>query len=150
MRDTRRKPLAIRRARPNDAARLAELSGQLGYPTEARQMKKRLKSLKPSAQHAAFVAEALEKGVVGWIHVSVEPLLEEDLRAEVNGLVVAEGERSLGAGWRLLQEAERWARKRGCRSMSLSSNVIRESAHQFYERYGYEHYKTQKAFRKAL
>jgi hypothetical protein len=28
--------------------------------------------------------------------------------------------------------------------------VVRERAHAFYERNGYEHYKTQKAFRKAL
>ena len=34
--------------------------------------------------------------------------------------------------------------------MSVRSNVIRERAHQFYERTGYEHYKTQKSFRKPL
>jgi hypothetical protein len=28
--------------------------------------------------------------------------------------------------------------------------VIRDRAHKFYERQGYEHYKTQKAFRKPL
>jgi hypothetical protein len=28
--------------------------------------------------------------------------------------------------------------------------VIRERAHRFYERNGYEHYKTQKAFRKSF
>jgi hypothetical protein len=28
--------------------------------------------------------------------------------------------------------------------------VIRTRAHQFYERQGYEHYKSQKAFRKVL
>jgi hypothetical protein len=34
--------------------------------------------------------------------------------------------------------------------MSVRSNVIRDRAHKFYERQGYEHYKTQKAFRKPL
>jgi GNAT superfamily N-acetyltransferase len=88
--------------------------------------------------------------VVGWLHVSRESLLECDVRAEVNGLVVAEGQRSLGAGARLLAAAEDWARKHGCKSMSVRSNVIRDRAHQFYERNGYEHYKTQKSFRKPL
>jgi GNAT superfamily N-acetyltransferase len=77
-------------------------------------------------------------------------LLESDVRAEVNGLVVADGERSAGAGAKLLEAAEEWARKRGCRGMNVRSNVIRERAHKFYERQGYEHYKTQKAFRKLL
>jgi len=34
--------------------------------------------------------------------------------------------------------------------MSVRSNVIRDRAHKFYERQGYEHCKTQKAFRKRL
>jgi GNAT superfamily N-acetyltransferase len=142
--------IRIRRARLSDAARLAELSGQLGYPTEATEMKRRLKSIKPESQHAAFVAEDPEHGVVGWLHVSAIPLLEVNLRAEINGLVVAEGQRSRGAGWLLLREAERWARKHKCKSMSVRSNVVRERAHGFYERHSYEHYKTQKVFRKPL
>jgi hypothetical protein len=34
--------------------------------------------------------------------------------------------------------------------MSVRSKVERERAHKFYARQGYEHYKTQKAFRKPL
>jgi GNAT superfamily N-acetyltransferase len=77
-------------------------------------------------------------------------LIESELRAEVNGLIVAEAHRSLGAGAKLLEAAENWARTCGCRNVNLRSNVIRERAHKFYERQGYEHYKTQKAFRKPL
>ena len=142
--------IGIRRARLTDAARLAELSGQLGYPTSPAEMKRRLKNIRPANQHATFVAEDPEHDVIGWLHVSAIPLLEVDLRAEVNGLVVADGQRSRGAGWLLLREAERWARKHKCKSMSVRSNVLRERAHKFYERHGYEHYKTQKAFRKPL
>jgi len=140
----------IRRARAGDASQLAQLSGQLGYPTTAAEIKKRLRRLKPASQNALFVAESPDSGVVGWAHVSVTHLVEVGTRAELNGLIVAEGQRSLGAGARLLQAAEDWAHKRGCPSMSVRSNVVRERAHKFYERQGYEHYKTQKAFRKEL
>jgi GNAT superfamily N-acetyltransferase len=144
------KKLKIRRAKRADAARIAVLSGQLGYPATAAQMRKRLLGIKPASQHAVFVADSLEDGVIGWVNVSRQPVLEEEIRAEVNGLVVAEGQRSLGAGAQLLAAAEDWARKHGCKGMSVRSNVIRERAHQFYERHGYEHYKTQKSFRKPL
>jgi GNAT superfamily N-acetyltransferase len=140
----------IRRARAGDEARLAELSGQLGYPVEAKEMKRRLRGVVSWNRCAAFVAETRKRDVIGWVQVSVTPVLETDLRAEVNGLVVAEGQRTLGAGWKLLEMAEIWARKHGCKSMSVRSNVIRERAHLFYLRHGYEHYKTQKAFRKPL
>ena len=145
-----KKELKIRRAKSADAPRIAVLSGQLGYPATAAQMRKRWRGIKPTSQHAVFVADSAKDGVIGWVHVSREPLLEVEIRAEVNGLIVAEGQRSLGAGARLLAAAEEWARKHGCKSMSVRSNVIRERAHKFYERNGYEHYKTQKSFRKPL
>ncbi len=145
-----RNELTIRRAKSSDAPRIAELAGQLGYPATAAQMRGRLHGIVPASQNAVFVADSAKDGVIGWLHVSKEPLLEVEMRAEVNGLVVAEGQRSSGAGARLLAAAEDWARKHGCKGMSVRSNVIRERAHKFYERNGYEHYKTQKSFRKPL
>ena len=144
------KELKIRRAKASDAPRLAVLAGQLGYPATTAQIRVRLQGIQPASQNAVFVADSKKYGVVGWLHVSREALLESDVRAEVNGLVVADGHRSLGAGARLLAAAEDWARKHGCKSMSVRSNVIRERAHKFYERNGYEHFKTQKSFRKPL
>jgi GNAT superfamily N-acetyltransferase len=142
--------VAIRKARSSDAQSLAELSGQLGYPTTPGEIIERLRKLRAVSPNALFVAESPEAGVIGWTHVSVTHLLEAGTRAELNGLVVAEGWRSQGAGALLLQAAERWARRHGCPSMSVRSNVVRERAHHFYLRNGYQHYKTQKAFRKSL
>ncbi len=140
----------IRKAQRSDAGRIAQLSGELGYPATPAQIEARLRQLKPASKHAVFVAECFDVGLVGWLHVSVSHLLESDIRAEVNGLIVADGQRSAGAGAKLLEAAEEWARTRGCRGMNVRSNVVRERAHGFYERNGYEHYKTQKAFRKTL
>lgn len=140
----------VRRVRLTDAARIAELSGQLGYPTTEKQMNARLRDALKDKDAACFVAELRDGGVIGWIHVSTMPLLEVERRAEVNGLVVDEKARSGGAGAVLLTAAEKWARGKRCRSMSVRSNVLRERAHGFYLRNGYEHYKTQKAFRKGL
>lgn len=143
-----RNSISVRKARRSDAERIAFLCGELGYPSTLAQISVRLRRLAPASNHAVFVAESDE--VVGWVDVSVSHLLESDVRAEVNGLVVAEGQRSAGAGAKLLEAAEEWARKHGCQGMNVRSNVIRERAHKFYERQGYEHYKTQKAFRKTF
>ena len=140
----------VRRVRAGDATRVAELSGQLGYPALAKEMAKRLLGVRKDRDAACFVAETKEHRLVGWIHVSTTPLIEAEPHAEVNGLVVDETIRSQGAGWRLLDAGEKWAKKKGCRGMSVRSNVLRERAHGFYLRHGYEHYKTQKAFRKTL
>ena len=149
MKQTELASVKIRLATKNDATEIAALSGQLGYPASRKEILERMKRMRPAAQHAIFVAES-GKAVVGWLHVSVTPLLEVALCAEVNGLIVDEKQRSLGAGAKLLAAAERWAAKNGCKNMSVRSNVIRDRAHAFYLRNGYEHYKTQKAFRKSL
>ncbi len=141
--------LKIRRAKSGDVSRIAELSGELGYPTTAKEMKQRFALIKPPNAHAVFIAES-NTNVVGWIHVSITPLLEVARRAEVNGLIVSEAHRSRGAGAKLLAAAEAWARQKKCTGMSVRSNVIRNRAHAFYERHGYQHVKTQKAFRKSL
>ena len=150
MTGAKKNELKIRRAKRSDAPRIAQLSGELGYPATAAQVRERLQGIKPSSQHAVFIAESAQVGVIGWLHVSRQPLLEVEIRAEVNGLVVTEEQRGVGAGARLLAAAEEWARKQGCKSMSVRSNVIRERAHKFYEQNGYEHYKTQKSFCKPL
>jgi GNAT superfamily N-acetyltransferase len=142
--------MKIRHARVTDAARIAELSTQLGYAVTTGEMAARLKLVLREKNATCFVAEVKSTGVVGWIHVSTMPLVEVPARAEVNGLVVDQKIRSQGAGWALLQAAEDWARKHRCKSMSVRSNVLRDRAHAFYERHNYEHYKTQKAFRKPL
>jgi GNAT superfamily N-acetyltransferase len=142
--------LRIRRARLGDAGAIAVLSGQLGYPATEQEMAERLARLihRPG-DGVVLIAEASGE-ILGWLHVSMTPLLEVPLRAEVNGLVVDQTKRSLGTGAKLLEAAERWAVGKGCKSMSVRSNVTRERAHGFYLRHGYEHFKTQKAFRKSL
>jgi GNAT superfamily N-acetyltransferase len=142
--------LRIRRARAADAPRIAALTTQLGYRTSPARMAIRLKPVLRAKNAACFVGETKPEGVIGWTHVSVTPLLEVERRAELNGLVVDERVRSRGAGARFLEEAEKWARKMRCTEMSVRSNVIRERAHHFYLREGYEHNKTQKTFRKVL
>jgi GNAT superfamily N-acetyltransferase len=142
--------ISTRRARLGDAGVIATLGGQLGYPATEKELAQRLaKLMHRPGEGVVLVAEACGE-IVGWLHVSVTPLLEVPLRAEVNGLVVDETNRSMGVGAKLLEAAERWAVGKGCKSMSVRSNVIRERAHGFYLRHGYEHFKTQKAFRKSL
>lgn len=146
----KKRDLKIRLAKIGDAARLRELTRQLGYPATPAEIRKRMHGIRSAAQHAVLVTETKDAGIIGWIHVSKQPLLEAEIVAQINGLVVAEEHRSLGVGAKLLAAAEDWARKHGCKGMVVRSNVIRERAHQFYERNGFEHYKTQKTFRKPL
>jgi GNAT superfamily N-acetyltransferase len=140
----------IRPARPDDYSRMAELAGQLGYPSSASDVARRVAGLNATGEHVVFVAQLADGTIAGWIGAFVYRCVEADARVEISGLVVDERFRSQAVGRFLLERAEVWAREKGYGMTSLRSNVIRERAHAFYERQGYEHTKTQKSFRKKL
>ncbi len=142
--------LVVRAATIADVPRLAELCGQLGYPSTIQEVEQRLRLVQPDDEAAVFVAEQPGGQVVGWVHVSISRTIEVDPSAEIGGLVVDQSRRSEGVGRLLMERAEAWAREKGCTAVTLRSNVIRERAHAFYENLGYTVIKTQKAFRKVV
>ena len=144
--------ISVRAATPADAEAVAELAGQLGYPATPEQIAHRLGLLDERAGNAVFVAEteAGEERVVGWVHVQGSYSLASDPSARVAGLVVDERLRGQGIGRALLEATEHWAAEQGFDEVRLRSNVIRERAHAFYERQGYERVKSSYLFRKAL
>ncbi|HET9952012.1 MAG TPA: GNAT family N-acetyltransferase [Candidatus Eisenbacteria bacterium] len=142
--------VTCRAMRDADAPRVAELAGELGYPSTPEQILARKAVLDREGRSGLLVAEAAGGDVIGWIIVSEMCSLELDPHAEVKGLVVASEARSRGVGVRLMEAGEAWASARGLREMVLRSNVIRDRAHAFYKRIGYEEQKRQVKLRKRL
>lgn len=140
----------IRPAQPQDSVRIAELATQLGYPSSGDEIARRLAEVRRSEESAIFVAQLASGEIAGWIGMFVFRSIVDEPRVEISGFVVDQDLRSQGIGDKLLEAAEQWAREKGYRSIGLRCNVIRERAHAFYERHGYQHAKTQKSFRKIM
>jgi len=136
----------LRPAAPEDAAEIARLSCQLGYPSDAAQMAPRLRALSDPESHGLFVASDEAGRVIGWLHVSVERTVESDAFAEIRGLVVDEARRGRGIGAGLVRSAVAWARQRGLTRIRVRSNVTRERTREFYLRLGFSVRKTQAVF----
>jgi GNAT superfamily N-acetyltransferase len=145
-----RTAVTIRKAGPADTKALVELSAQLGYELTSRQVAAELKRISSDKSAEVFVAEMPGRGVVGWIQFFEQVALAGGHRIEIAGLVVDDSSRGTGIGRALMSLAEARARKLGCSCVYLRTNVKRAAAHIFYERLGYTHIKTQKAYRKAL
>ena len=58
-------------------------------------------------------------------------------RAQVEGVRIAAGSRSTGAGRRLLERAISRAQKRGCKTVQLTTDKRRAEARRFYEALGF-------------
>jgi ribosomal protein S18 acetylase RimI-like enzyme len=151
---TTRIPIAVREARTEDAAALAEVYGEsaehhvrldpsLYAPPNPAMMAERYRKRMPSgADSEIFVAEVAGE-VVGMVEIQLkqpdgEPRMVRDmLTAEVD-IAVLNDYRSQGIGTRLMEAAEKWAGEKGAALMTLSAHVANVDAIRFHqERHGW-------------
>lgn len=142
--------LKIRPARKEDAGALAELANELEHPTTPEQVAERFSAAMQQNTYALIVTELPSGELAGFMELVVERLIDAEPRVDVAALVVSTAHLGFGIGRALMAYAEKWAAERDCRIVHLRSNLKRAGAHAFYEHLGYEHFKTQKAFRKHL
>lgn len=147
--DTQESRLATRPARVADAAEVARLSAELGYPASEADMSARLAALLPLHEHHVVVAEADGK-LLGFAAVEIRTLLVSGRKAELMGLVVRSDARDMGVGKSLVRAAEEWSRAQGVGTMTVRSNTARSESHGFYERLGYMRNKSQYVYFKEL
>lgn len=141
--------LVIRSLTVDDAAAVASLSGQLGYPESPEKIRGRLQAVLQLEEHIALAA-ARGTVLLGWIDAGVERHLQAEDAVVIGGLVVAEGARGRGVGKILCEQVENWARQLGFSRVRVRSQIKREDAHRFYLREGYRQVKTSLVFEKAL
>ena len=86
-----------------------------------------------------LVVAVLDGEVVGTLQLSVIPGLSRGgaLRAQLEAVRVANGQRGTGLGTALVGWAIEEARRRGCALVQLTSDKRRPDAHRFYGRLGF-------------
>lgn len=141
--------IRLRGMTADDAAAAMPLLAQLGYEMSPQEASRRVREVLAAPGHALLVAEIAGR-IAGLLHVFARPAVEHPREAVVEALVVAEDCRRIGVGRRLMAEAERWGAGRDCRSVVLSSNIVREPAHAFYAALGYRVSATAYVLRKPL
>jgi GNAT superfamily N-acetyltransferase len=139
--------ILLRPAHEADAADLARLSEQLGYPITSERARARLREA--SADHALIVAEA-DGRVAGLIELRRVRAVMAWRQVEIFALVVDDVHRGHGIGSRLIEEAERWAYDLRCGKVRVRSDASRGEAHSLYRERGYESTRTEMLFEKQL
>jgi (aminoalkyl)phosphonate N-acetyltransferase len=145
--------IIVRRALADDWPAVAALLAELGRPqalgTDDEEALRAVYARYLEQLDAEALVAEVDGRVVGFCDVEFRTRLNFDVpQAWIPDLVVAEGQRSRGAGRALLARAEELARERGCWGMALESATWRDRAHAFYVREGWAD--TGKAFSKPL
>ena len=141
----------IREARPEDAARLAEISDvALGYASPPEDTRRRLIDVAAKPEHFLRVAEDERGEAIGYIHACAYDTLYYDPVKYVMALAVDPAWQGKGVGKALLTTCEAWAKADGAMGVRLSSGSNRLGAHAFYGHLGYTVRKEQKSFWKIF
>lgn len=139
--------LVVRNALPQDAAALAALLAELGFPAPASVVADRLRSLSDAG--APVLVAVRGEIPVGLLTLHVMSVLHRPARVgRLTALVVTAAERGRGVGRALVAAAERTLAARGCGLVEVTSNRERPDAHAFYQHLGYE--VTSLRFKKSL
>jgi GNAT superfamily N-acetyltransferase len=127
----------IREAKESDAERLVELIRLLEHEIDKKTVGKNLSKLKKAGE-TPLVA-ALGKRVVGLcgVHRTIAIHRPAPL-GRITILIVDHEAQKHGIGRMLVEAAENWCRKQGCRLIEVTSNDRRSAAHAFYRHMGYE------------
>jgi GNAT superfamily N-acetyltransferase len=121
----------------SDAAGIARLMSNLGYPCTSDQMQARLKVLAKDEAHITYVA-TINGNLAGIIGAFIGRIYEQDdLIGRVIALIVSKEYRGIGLGKLLIQTAEHWINSCGANTVLVNSGFDREDAHKFYESVGY-------------
>jgi GNAT superfamily N-acetyltransferase len=142
--------VSLRRAETRDAAEVARLSSELGYPVEPANMAARLGRILSDPAHEVLVATDAKGRVRGWVQVEERCTVEGGVRAELVGLIVDPTARRRGIGSTLIERVEAWAEARDLGRVIVRSNVAREASHPFYLARDYALDKTQRVYSRSL
>jgi GNAT superfamily N-acetyltransferase len=128
----------LRLVRRDDAARLAVLLTQLGYPTEEPEVVARLTYWFDDPA-SVLIGTDVDGELAGVVALHVTPLLEVTGKlARIVALVVDERYRGKGFGRSLVEAAEDRAEELGCLRMEVTSSRRRDDAHRLYRSLGYD------------
>ena len=137
MTDAKEIGVSTRRAETADAAALADLMTQLGYPTRTSEMEMRMEGIFADRNYGTFVAVS-EGKVCGMIGTRISCSYEHNNPGgAILALVISENMRGRGVGQALIGAAENDFAQRNIRRVAVYSHFRRTDAHEFYEKLGY-------------
>ena len=109
----------------NDAADMALLNTQLGYPSTTSVLTENLEKVLSLTNNIVFVAEFNQR-VIGWINIRLVSTIETGTYCEIFGLIVDEARRNKGIGKVLIDKAKKWAKNTGVTKLRVRTNVKRQ------------------------
>lgn len=140
--ESNRREIIIRAAVEPDAAALASITTEIGYPIDESTTRERLRELTESGDLMLVAADASAATdsadtIIGFILLHRTRFLHRPPDGRISTLGVTAQRRNEYIGEQLVRAAEQIFREWGCTRVEVTSGAARTDAHRFYERFGY-------------
>ncbi len=129
--------ITVRPAQKEDCSEITHLTNQLGYPSTLEKICEIMDLVLAHNDHQVFIAEN-ENTIVGYIHLIQSMRIDSNPFVEIAAFIIDESSRSIGVGSSLIRESERWTSGLGIKDIRIRSNIIRQEAHNFFQKRGYQ------------
>lgn len=129
--------MIVRPVRLDDAAAIAGLLGELGYPSQAAATDERLEVVLGFDDAGVLVVEADRQVVAVGAYQLIHALERRRDMCRLTSLVVRADHRRRGAARAVVAAIESIAREAGCFRLEVTTQVHREDAVGFYESIGF-------------
>jgi ribosomal protein S18 acetylase RimI-like enzyme len=130
--------MKIRPGTAEDAAAIAPLLAELGYPSELEKLRGRLARIVATDASGVLVAEAEGAAAALIAYQLIEHLERPGPTCRITALVTGPARRRHGAASALLAAVAEIARERGCDRLEVTTRPHREDALAFYREAGFE------------
>jgi GNAT superfamily N-acetyltransferase len=130
--------MEVRPAALDDAAAIAPLLAELGYPTDEEQVRARLERILGASAGGVLLAEAEGAPAALIAYDLIEHLERPRPTLRITALVTSSDHRRLGAATALLEAVEALARERSCERLEVTTRPQRDDALGFYLDAGFE------------
>lgn len=142
--------IQFRSIKKQDTETLVQMFAESGYEVRYEILSTRIKALSENENSTIIVAVEGKNNTVGWIQVERDNFILSDNICNILALYVNNSYRGRQIGKHLIKEAEKWAKKKKCKSLKIHSDITRVDSNRFYIHIGFKHMKTRQVFLKTL
>ena len=129
---------------------MVQMSAEVGHEVRYENFSARINDLIKNDSLSIIVATNEKNKIIGWIQVEISNFIFSDRTCNILGVFIDKNYRGNKIGRKLIEEAQEWAKQKGCLIFRICSDISRIDSNAFYKHIGFTPIKTEQIFSRRI
>ena len=129
---------------------MVQMSAEVGHEVRYENFSERINELTKNSNTEVIVAANEENKIVGWTQLEISNFIFSNKTCNILGVFIDKNYRGNQIGRQLIEKAQEWAKRKGCISYRICSDITRIDSHAFYKHMGFKPIKTEQIFSRGV